>query len=512
MLIQPQQMIATESAWIEKGGDAGELMDIAGDGIARAISSFFPEQGARGTMVLALGPGNNAGDACVAAQLFAERGWIIRWFRAISSSPFSKLTQSKLDALATAEELVLGPKEDLPDSLPRPLVVLDGLLGVGARPTLDGEMAEAATKINRWRTQQGAFTVAMDIPTGLNGETGVPDKQAVVADLTAAVGAAKSGMVADQACNSVGRLALIPLPQLDLETDESERVFSPADFSDGPAPSPHDTHKNTVGRVLIIAGSPGMTGAASLTALAALRTGAGMVTVLTDPACVTEVALRSSPEVMVRPIPSDEEIPWSRYDALCIGPGLGNQWNELILQHLSDAPIPAVIDADALNAIAAANETTQQSLLAQATAPRLVTPHHGELRRLLEGADDLPSRRATAHAFVEKFPAATLLYKGARTIICQQDEQSPKISYNSSGHSGMASAGMGDTLTGICGALLARGIASHHAASAGAWLHGRAAEFASYHTHLRRSTDSLLASDVIDNIGAALIDLREHRP
>lgn len=510
MLVTPQQMIAAENEWLENGGDAAELMQVAGDGIARSITSFFSVNSTPGTMILVLGPGNNAGDACVAARTFAQRGWLIRWMQAFPTKPLSSLTHQYLKDLGESA-IPLDPAHDeISDRLPRPLVVIDGLLGVGARLPLEGSILEAAKHINSWRRNHGAFTVSIDIPTGLDGETGTADENAVIADLTTCIGTTKSGLIADSAGNYVGRLATIPLPSLQFRSDTGDCVFQPSDAIDYLDPSPHVTWKTRAGRVLIIAGSPEMTGAAALTAKAALRTGAGMVTVLSDPRCISEIALRSSPEVMVRSLNAYQQINWEKFDALCVGPGLGNSFDQEIDEILSQCPLPTLIDADAINVISRMSSHRRDRALSTPLAPRLITPHHQELIRIFPEAESSPSREKTARSFINRFPETTLLYKGSRTIVCRNRGTNSPLWYNPTGHSGMASAGMGDTLSGICTTLLAKNWDIRPAASTGAWLHGRAAEIATYSQSPRTSTESLIASDVIDHIGAAWIDLHEH--
>jgi len=503
-------MVAAENEWLEGGGDAAELMEIAGDGIARSITTFFSANSGEGTMILVLGPGNNAGDACVAARTFAQRGWLIRWLHAVPEKPLSPLTLRYLKDLGeTAKPLDLN-QDNISDLLPRPLIVIDGLLGVGARLPLEGGILEATKHINRWRRNHGAFTVSIDIPTGIDGATGTADENAVIADLTTCIGATKSGLIADSASNYVGRLATIPLEALPLRSSTGDRVFQTTDAIDHLNPSPHVTWKTRAGRVLIIAGSPGMTGAAALTAKAALRTGAGMVTVLCDPRCMSEIALRSSPEVMVRSLGAYHQIDWRQYDAICVGPGLGNSFDTEVGEILSQCPLPIVIDADAINVISRMPGHRRDRVLSTPLSPRLITPHHQELVRIFPEAESTPTRERAARAFINRYPGATLLYKGSRTIVCRNLGADTRLWYNPTGHSGMASAGMGDTLAGICTTLLAKNWDVRSAASTGAWLHGRAAEIATYSQSPRISQQALIASDVIHHIGAAWIDLREH--
>ncbi|QQL45656.1 NAD(P)H-hydrate dehydratase [Sulfuriroseicoccus oceanibius] len=502
MLVSPQQMLDAEADWMNAHGNAGTLMEKAGLGISRAIAGHFPPHLRRGTLVLALGPGNNAGDACVAARPFAAAGWTIRWIAACPERPLSDLTQKNLAALGECAKKLNSAHEPDPD-WPRPLVVVDGLLGIGARPPLRGPVAAATQWINHWRTVHNAFTVSIDLPTGLDGTTGEADTHCIVADLTATVCQPKTGLVTDNASPYVGRLEVIPLPELQPAGDTTHQVTTRQMLAAWLPRPAHDQHKSTAGRVLVVAGSPGMTGAAALTAHAALRSGAGLVTIITHPSSIDQVAARCAPEIMVQPFPSDDHIDWKSFDAVALGPGLGANSDTLACNILRQCPLPVVVDADALNALSRLSVAERSPLLDQPAGPRILTPHPGEFRRL---ANDLTGTRAErARAFTERHPGSVLLLKGQRTLTGSQD--GPLLA-NPTGHAGMATAGMGDTLTGICAAFAARGLAPAISAAAAAWIHGRAAEIASFLGPRHTAVDSLTASDVIDHIGSALDDLR----
>jgi len=376
----------------------------------------------------------------------------------------------------------------------RPWVVLDGILGTGAAGPPRLAAAELIGKLIQWRESRGVFVVAIDIPSGLNGESGVVQDPSVVADLTATLGAVKSGLLADGAIDHVGRLSLLPLTGIEMLTgDEGRELIDPVRLREWWRPSDHSLHKGLAGRVAVVAGSPGMTGAAALTAGAALHAGAGLVTVWTHPGCVREVAMRCPPEIMVRTLPQGRlsMLPVKGVDVVALGPGCGDWLAGQIPGFYRDCPVAMVVDADGLNHIA------PMSCRVQPVASRLLTPHAGEFARL---APDLVGyeRAEQARRFVDRHVDVCLLLKGGRTLVARRGS---KLLYNGTGHYGMAGAGMGDVLTGICAAMVCRTGDSYAGAALAAWLHGRAAELA---TPLGvRDRSSLTASEVIGHFGAA---------
>jgi len=249
------------------------------------------------------------------------------------------------------------------------------------------------------------------------------------------------------------------------------------------------------GRVAIVAGSPGFSGAARLCSAAAVAGGAGLVTLFVKKDAYPILASAIIPEVMVRQVESYEEVLRDRWDAIAIGPGLSTRSADEILSVVRGANSPCVVDADALNVV-----SESPGILNGCAGPRLLTPHPGEMERLS------PCRRRSRlqwmREFVHQYPV-TLLLKGARTIIGQADRQA---AYNTTGNPGMASGGMGDVLAGITAALLAQGLSPYESAMVGAWVCGRSAEIAV--SASGESQESLRASHVIQNAGRAFRDLR----
>ena len=482
-------MKTLESRAFADGISAEMLMEQAGAQIADAVRQFV----GRGKCVVVFGKGHNGGDALVAARILARAGWEIELRPAFAESEWAELTARK------HREILAGLRESpMAGECGKSCIVLDGLLGMGAGGALREPIRGVAREINRLREKRNALIFAIDIPTGLNGDSGDADPDTVIADVTLTIGCAKAGLLADAATNFVGRLAVLPLEELTKRfgTNGTANVATAASLAALLPRRRFDLHKGECGRVGIIAGSPGFTGAAIMSAEACVHAGAGLVTLYTSPDAHALIAARIAPEVMVQAVNSYAEVLDARHDVLAIGPGLGTDRREEILAVIERAPQPVIVDADALNVLA-----THIELLDACLGPRLLTPHPGEMARLSSASTAL-SRRETAERFTARFPF-TLLLKGARTIVGQAGLP---LSFNTTGTPGMASGGMGDVLTGVLAALAAQGLGLYDAARLGAWLCGRAAECAI--TRGRESEESLSAGHVIARLGEAFRDLR----
>lgn len=491
------QMRRLENAAIQAGRDEASLMEEAGRGLAEVVAALLPMPAAA---VIFAGKGHNAGDAFIAARHWLEMGW-----KVIVRPAFPDPATWRPLIQAAWQEIEPRLSRDIPSA--GRLVLVDALLGLGTGGALRGPVREACRELNALRLARHAVTVAVDGPSGLDFDSGEADPDAIVADITVTIAVAKTGLFADRAISHVGRLAVVPLPALEPKnSDDAEdgaeiltpRVLRPL----LPARRGFDFHKGQAGRVLVVAGSRGFLGAARLCAEAAVRGGAGLVT-LAAPVDLYEIAAASvAAEVMVKASDVPEE--WRHWpaDALAVGPGLGQRANPAFLQWLGSDPRPAVVDADALNALAAAGLARRPG---PPEAPRLLTPHPGEMRRLLEAwRPQLSSapRREQATALARHL-SVTVLLKGARTVIATPGQPA---AFNTTGHPGMASGGMGDVLAGLSAALLAQGADTHAAACLGSWLLGRAAELAL--ASGRVSPESLLASDVLAHLGPAFEALR----
>ena len=483
-----QEMRAIEAAAFKRGVDPGDLMDRAGEGIAARLLSHFPRPG---TAVAYLGKGNNAGDALVAISILRQAGWKVALRSAFPECEWTTLSRQRRRRLGDISD-------EIPAHSPRPLLLLDGLLGIGARGPLREPLAGLAEEMAELRQSHGAIVVAMDLPSGLDADSGELHPGGVIADLTLTVGIPKSGLLTDRASLATGRLFLVPLKDLPIPDRAGLQLITPDTFPGLLSPRPHDFHKGDAGRISLLAGSPGMSGAAVLASTAALHAGAGLVTLHLD----ASTPISTPPEIMVKQSSDPIEAAFStRADALVVGPGLGHsddQHRKRFFERLAENETPAVLDADALNWIA---EAKRLDLL---RSQYLITPHPGEFARLAPDLADLPRAEAAAR-FVERHPC-TLLLKGARTLIAAPGEP---IRFNPTGHAGMSSGGQGDVLAGVCGALLASGLKPIDAATLGAWLCGRSAERAITHAH--ESPESTTASHTIAHLGGAFTDWRGRR-
>ncbi|CAN5496330.1 NAD(P)H-hydrate dehydratase [soil metagenome] len=483
-------MRAAEAAAFARGITAGMLMDEAAGGIAASVRTFFPRPG---RCVVFAGTGNNAGDVIAAAELLSRDGWDIDLRLAFPENKCGELPRKMLAALrATMGRAKPAP----PTGGTTCTIILDGLLGVGGKPPLREPILAACREINRLRREEGAFVYAADGPSGIDSDSGEADADCVRADVTAAIGFVKQGLLSDRATDLVGRIEVLPLKELrPLQFKTISVTGDRAAIRDLLPRRNFLSHKNQFGRVGIVAGSRGLTGAAVLCSLGALRAGAGLFELFVTDDVYPILAAAAAPEVMVKPVDSYRSLTKEPIDVWGVGSGLGREHSAEIIRFIESTAAPIVLDADALNMLAGKMRVLQRS-----SAPRLLTPHPGEMKRLFP-AEGM-SRSETAAAFTAKY-SATLLFKGSRTIVA---ETGKPMSYNTTGNPGMATGGMGDVLTGVCAALIAQKLSLYDAARMGAWLCGRAAEIAIFAGNA--SEESLLPTDVLANLGSAFRELR----
>jgi NAD(P)H-hydrate epimerase len=463
-----------------------ELMERAGAAVARAVRELGPT----GRVAVLCGPGNNGGDGYVVARLLHAEG---RKVEVIGLAPPER---HSADARAMREKLVAA---GLAVSAPETLqvwedggpasgdVVIDALLGTGLTRAPEGEISDAVGAIAVAR-KRGARVIAVDIPTGLSADTGQPLGPCVQADRTVTFGFLKQGMVQDPGeslCGALG-VADIGLPAAAcagvelrselLEEDEVRRRLPRR---------PPAFHKGDAGHLLLVAGSAGKSGAAHLAALGALRGGAGLVTIASRPE-VLATALAGAQEAMGVALGGSG--PLGRGDleallvaargtqALAIGPGIfkGPETAEVIRSLLGRAALPAVLDADGLNAFALQPNGAEQ--LRGLAAPLVITPHPGEMARLCGiTAGQVQADRIGLAAAKARAWGITVVLKGARTVIA---DPGGRVAVVPTGNPGMATAGSGDVLAGLVGALLAGGLSPGDAARVGTFAHGLAGDLA----------------------------------
>lgn len=488
MLVSCEQMSEAEGRFFASGTDPEPYMDEAGRLCADAILRFRPVPG---HAEIFCGKGNNAGDALVVAKWLRRSRWKVDLQLCAGRGGLSELAAKKLAEFHSE-----------PDCSPEFAssgagnILVDGLLGIGARGPLRGEILDMARRINEIRKETFAACFAIDLPSGLNADSGVPGEGAVIADFTLSITAPKTGFAADAAINHVGRLIEIPLDIPIEDVDQSRSFLFPSTLRHRLRRRDYNTHKGSAGRVTIVAGSRGLTGAAVLCALGASRGGAGLVTVCVPDSIYPIVAAQCAPEMMVRPFLRLDDVSALPADVIAVGPGLGSEIGDEILDLLVTDTRPVVIDADALNALG-----RNHTRLASLPQNRLLTPHPGEMSRLVDMVEKR-ERCALAREVSDQL-GVTVLYKGARTIIASPGRP---LELNTTGHPGMASGGMGDVLTGLCASLIAQGLEIHDAACVGSWLLGRAAEMAIIDGMI--APESVNARLVAETLGSAMRELQ----
>jgi NAD(P)H-hydrate epimerase len=490
------EMLALEADAIASSGSEEALLNAAGENLGWAIHRYFPTPG---TLIGYLGKGHNAGDALVAMRVLRDHcGWNVEARLAFPISQCAPLTRKKWLELGLNHALAQAPT---PPPSRKNWVLLDGLVGTrGAGPLrapLDGLAAEMA-----WlRNSHAARVAAVDLPSGIDPDTGEFFENSVRADVTFMIGSPKLGLLHGCAANAVGALALVEVASLHSQKAGEFELICPQSMDFGKAPRAFDFHKGLAGRVAILAGSECYSGAAVLAASGALRGGAGLVSLFTPASASRQISCKCPPEVMIRSCSSPQELLDFRFDALVVGCGLHPADGFLapaLTELIMECKAPVVIDAGALDLL------SQSGKISQLSPRHILTPHPGEFAALAPDLAKLP-REAAARLFTERCPASLLL-KGSRTLITQKNQA---IFCNSTGGPAMASGGQGDLLAGVIGARLAHGDSPMHAAALAAWVCGRSAEIALNQDHI--SEDSLLPSDVLNFLGAAFLDWRACR-
>lgn len=455
-----QQMREIEQRAMRSGISEAELMELAGVALGRAIGNQYREVG---TAVAYVGKGHNGGDALIALRILQEEfGWQVGVRSGFKIDQWAYLTRVQWADLDLDELLENGFEKQVH----APLLLIDGLLGIGAKGALRDSLLEIAEEMNRLRMECGATVVAVDLPSGVDPDSGEVLPGSVEADRTFMIGAAKCGLLISQAANATGQLALVKVDALRADDIGEMDLICPQSMDFGKAPRPFDFHKGKAGRVGIVAGSTSFSGAALLSALGAIRAGAGLVTLYVRSVIYDSMISRLPLEVMLKRCDFPEQLLEEKLDAIVIGPGLGEMNQDFtygLSQLIAKPRVPTVIDADGLNFMAQHVLKTHKL--------HVLTPHPGEFGRLAPNLSQV-DRENAARQFVEDNDAVLLL-KGARTIIAKADKP---LRINSTGTPAMSNGGQGDLLSGVIGALLAGGMNSFDSAAYGAWLCGHAAE------------------------------------
>ena len=478
-LYRSDQVRELDRRAIEEQGIPGyTLMNRAGEAVFRAIRTRWPEARA---LTICCGGGNNGGDGYVVARLAREAGLGVQLIA------LKDPQQLAGDAKRAARDwLESGGQVDALEERLRGDVVVDALLGTGLDRAAAGDYARLIGHVN----DAGRSVLAVDLPSGLSADTGMPLGPCIRADVTVSFIGRKRGLHTGQAGRWCGTQVFDDLlvPRAVYEAlDSDAHLLDPASLGQWLPPRAADTHKGDLGHVLVIGGDSGMAGAPILAGRAALRTGSGLVSLATRSSHAA-VALSCQPELMVHGVEElgelDELI--ERAEVLALGPGLGkSDWSRALWRRALAADRPVVIDADGLNLLIDPENPFDMADLANA----VLTPHPGEAARLLDcSAADIQSDRFAAVRELARRHAAVVVLKGHGTLIADRDGT---VSVCPCGNPAMATAGMGDALTGIIASLIGQGLSPFDAASAGVLIHGLAGDWAA------RGRRQILASDLI---------------
>lgn len=491
-----------EEAIAGQGITLNELMERAGAATAAEARNLLPQPG---RVLIFCGGGNNGGDGYVAARLLAGRKYQVEIAMLVEPAKLAGAAAAAFAKIAADEKIAKIPisarrRPKTPD------LIIDALFGFGLRGAVRGAGAKAIKLIN----SIAAPVLAVDIPSGVNSDTGGVESEAVMADRTITFTAPKAGMAIYPGLEHTGtiRVADIGIDKQIVARHTNICLGSRALVRRLLPKRRPDTHKGDCGRALIIAGSVGMTGAAAMCSRAAMRSGAGLVT-LAVPESLNDILETKTTEVMTMPLPETPERSIRAkaldtimeiapdFDVVAVGPGLSTNTGavNVVRQLVTLIETPLVVDADGLNALVG-----QTSLLAKRPGQTILTPHPGELGRLLAvptatiQADRLQAAQTAATAF-----GATVVLKGARTVISDKN----CLYINPTGNPGLASAGTGDILCGLIAGLTAQGLPVYPASILGAYLHGRAGDLAAKDL----SELALVATDLLDYLPAAVLEL-----
>lgn len=485
------QVRSLDQAAIAGGIPGIQLMKRAG----RAAFDLLLERFGNPALIsVYAGGGNNGGDGYVLAGLAAQRRVPVEVVALVAPD---KLTGDARLAYEFALQEGVTLRAFDARRPPSDGVIVDALLGIGLSGEPRADMASAIEQINA----SGLPVLAVDIPSGLNADSGVAPGAAVRAGITLSFIGLKQGLVTGRGPALCGELILA---DLDVPASLFERQSPAARLLDlhqclsWLKPRAADAHKGDFGHVMVIGGDTGYGGAALMAAEAAARAGAGLVSIATRPEHVPAILARR-PEVMACGVVSGQELePWlARPSVLVVGPGLGRSpWSEQMLQQALKSGLPLVLDADALNILAAGK------LVASGSRRNnwLLTPHPGEAARLLGvNTQDVQADRYTFVQSLQQRYGGAVILKGAGSLVADEQDE---IGVSIHGNPGMATGGMGDVLAGILGALMAQGLSLSQAARLGACLHGAAADLAADDLGQR----SLLATDLMPYLCELLSD------
>jgi hydroxyethylthiazole kinase-like uncharacterized protein yjeF len=540
-ILTAAQMREADRLTIERHGIPSlQLMGNAGTGVVTFLQKHFPDLAKRQILVLC-GKGNNGGDGFVVARLLKQLGASPKVFLFASPEEVHGDALLNLERCKHAGEGVVSVTEAVSwsewgkSSLDQFEIIVDALLGTGLNAPVTGFLAQVITDVNEavLRARRTPTVVAVDMPSGLPSDGGPANGPVIRADFTVTFTAPKIGQLLSVNSERVGELIVhnigTPLALVEhigakksaaeiSERHHEMRWLETEEFRGLPFHRRPDSNKGLYGHALIVAGARGTAGAAALSGYGALRSGAGLVTVATPDDALTTVA-SFRPELMTAPLAQTDagtvslrNFEYNRFaellaqkSVLAIGPGLSmnHETQQFVRRVLLECPLPIVLDADGLNALAAAPSDFLEALADRATPALALTPHPGEMARLLGSSVAVvqANRLGSAQRAAEKYKAFVVL-KGFHTVLATPNGDA---FVNTTGNPGMSTAGTGDVLTGILAGLTAQfGIERwERVIGLGVYLHGVAGDIAAEKT----GETSLIASDLIDALPAAFARL-----
>lgn len=505
-LVSANEMREMDRRTIEDFGVPGRvLMENAGREATRILCDQFPDIINNRVGVIA-GRGNNGGDGFVIARYLAQKNIDVTVYILAERSMVKGDAAANLNLLPSLNVPIIEVQNEeafsaYETSMRHQSIWVDAILGTGLKSEVRGHYKKVIEFINR----QNKPVLAVDIPSGLNSDTGQLCGACIRAHTTVTFAFAKSGHLIYPGADFTGNLEIVDIgipPHISKKVSPRQHLLTPDLIRNSFIPRAKDAHKGNTGHLLVIAGSPGKTGAAAMTAMSALRIGAGLVT-LGIPKGLSPVLETQVLEAMTYPLAEtvDGMLDESSFDAisklladkkcLALGPGIGTsvETKNLVHRIIQEIEKPMVIDADGLN-----NLVGHTSILKTIRAPIVLTPHPGEMARLIDRTiGDIQKDRISCARDAAETLHAHVVLKGARTIIAHPDGN---VFINPTGNPGMASGGMGDVLTGIIAGLIAQGYSPQSATHTGVYLHGAAADDLAIH----RGPFGFLATEVMNAI------------
>ena len=506
-ILTAEKMRQLEEAAVAGGLDYRRLMENAGSAAARVIRSRYEVQGKSVTVLC--GSGNNGGDGFVIARKLTEEGAQVT--AVLTGEPprtpqaremLSRISPSVLDPVSLASDPF-----DANSAARQADLIVDAVYGIG----FHGRLPDAVRALFRVLNTLPVPKVAVDVPSGLNCDTGEADEDTLSADITVTFSALKPGLFSGAQTALCGQVEVVSIgiDQALLDQFSSEQTLIDEGMVRGCfSPRAADSHKGTYGRLLMVCGSYGMAGAAMMAAEAALRCGVGLAA-LALPRSLYPIAAARLCEPVFLPLPETDEGGISlaarpllrreteKADALLIGCGLGggDEIRDVVSDLLAHAHCPVILDADGINAFVGHIDRLKTA------CPLILTPHPGEMARLMNtSADEVQKNRMEYARRLSEEIGAVIVLKGHRTIVAAPGQE-PLV--NVTGNPGMATGGSGDVLAGMIASFAAQGMSPDRAAMCGVYLHGRAGDAAA----ARLSQHAMLPTDLIRELGGLFSNL-----